>query len=651
MLITRAMSKFSPPAARHRRPVCAALALCLTLLAGCPSGPGTRPDAEATAARYVSQGRHAEAGEMYERLARRATAAERDTFYLAASRAWLEAGQAPRALTNLDQVQGPLPAGDSALDLLTGYRLLRDGRPRAALDHLAGLRQSLPQRYLGLWYELRGRAFLQDGDASRAVGALVERELWLTRGEDIEANRELIWRALTTLAQKGASLEPDPASDALTRGWFELARAHAQLETNYFAGAEALRAWQAAHPAHPGEFIALRLLAAAPETLEYPANVALLLPLRGRFAGTAAAIRDGFLAAYLQDGARPDRPTVRLYDTGEQPTGDALRRALDDGAHFVVGPLLKSAVEGIAVAPIDAGVLTLNTLPDDALPRANFFQFGLVPEDEAVTVARRALEEGKTRALALVPNNEWGERMLNAFATELQSYGGRLLSHAVYETGDNDFRIPITQLLNLNESRERHRQVQAIAGMVLEFEPRRRRDVEFVFVAADERQGRLIRPAFLYHFAEDLPLYATSAIYEADARANGRDLDGLVFADMPWILRPDEAMLQVQEALGRHWPSRMNRRGRFYALGYDAYRLIPQLTGEAPLAEPLAGATGDLLMGPGGRIVRRLDVAQIRGGLAVRLDPVRGADPGLETPMPDPAEDDAAAATGAGGAP
>ena len=109
---------------------------------------------------------------------------------------------------------------------------------------------------------------------------------------------------------------------------------------------------------------------------------------------------------------------------------------------------------------------------------------------------------------------------------------------------------------------------------------------------------------------------------------NGRDLDGVIFADMPWIVAPDENVQRAQIAFSRYWPNRVSRRGRLYAFGYDAYRLIPQLmTSETPLELPWPGTTGTLSMGPGGRIERAQEVAEVRDGLAIQLPPVRELEP------------------------
>ena len=599
----------------------AALALLCVTLAGCPSTGSSRAESSnvTTALRYTKQGRHEEAAALYERAARTLRGAQRDALLLDASRAWLEADQITRALNTLDQVTEPLPTDDKAINLLIGYRYLRDGNPEAALAHLAGLRATLPSRYLGLWYDLRGRAYFQSGDISQGVGALVERELWLGKGDDIRRNRELIWRALTALDAKGADFTPTASASPITKGWLALAQANATGALDPFGRASALREWLDAHPNHPGKFVVDNFNKAAPTQYEYPDTVAVLLPLSGRLAGTAAAVRDGLMAAYLADDSRISRPAIRFYDTGTAAASDLANQAVQDGARFVIGPLLKEQVEAVAQLPLDVPVLALNTLPDDASGKLGLFQFSLAPEHEAAAVARRAASEGMTRAVALVPNNAWGERLLTAFNDQMLNIGGEVLSYQTYETADNDFASPITQLLNLNESRERYRQITAAIGTGFEFEPRRRRDAQFIFVASNARQGRLIRPALLYHYAEDLPVFATSAIFEDDPKANGRDLDGLVFADMPWVIDPQASTQTVQRAYAQHWPSRVSRRGRLYALGYDAYRMIPELLNSDPMTEPWLGVTGRLSLGTGNQIRRELDVAVIRGGMAEPL--------------------------------
>ncbi len=70
---------------------------------------------------------------------------------------------------------------------------------------------------------------------------------------------------------------------------------------------------------------------------EYPNQIALLLPLSGRSEAFGVAVRDGFIAAYLQQDAA-SRPRLKIYDVAAESVASAYNRAIADGAGFVVGP-------------------------------------------------------------------------------------------------------------------------------------------------------------------------------------------------------------------------------------------------------------------------------------------------------------------------
>ena len=44
-----------------------------------------------------------------------------------------------------------------------------------------------------------------------------------------------------------------------------------------------------------------------------------------------------------------------------------------------------------------------------------------------MSAAQRALNDGFERGVALVPNNDWGRRLLTSFTTEFEGLGGTLL--------------------------------------------------------------------------------------------------------------------------------------------------------------------------------------------------------------------------------
>jgi outer membrane PBP1 activator LpoA protein len=346
-----------------------------------------------------------------------------------------------------------------------------------------------------------------------------------------------------------------------------------------------------------------------------PAQIALLLPLSGRQEAAGVAVREGFLCAYFQQKDSAQRPRVRVYDIADREIGGAYLHAIDDGAQFIVGPLTKDEVAGIAaIADGRVPVLTLNYLAEGTVVPQDFYQFALAPEDEARQVARRVIADGRPRGVALAPTGEWGTRVLNAFAAELGALGGELIARGIYDSSANDYSPEILQLLRLSDSRERHARLVAMLGSKLEFEPRRRGDIDFIFVVGQPAQGRLIRPQLKFYYAGDIPMYATSDVFEPDETAN-IDLDGVTFPDMPWMILSTPAAGELRASTQQVWPSSANRRGRLYAFGYDAYQLIPALRNHMLGATTiLAGMTGQLTIDAQGHIHRELDWAQIRNG-------------------------------------
>jgi hypothetical protein len=248
----------------------------------------------------------------------------------------------------------------------------------------------------------------------------------------------------------------------------------------------------------------------------------------------------------------------------------------------------------------------LNFLGDSMSTPHNFYQYALLPEDEARIVARRAAADGRLNGVVIVPGNEWGNRVAAAFADELTHLGGSVLDSRHFETAQADFSDIIKQVL----------QVHVVKG-----EPSTHRtDAAFVFVAAGSAGvARQILPQLKFHYAGDVPVYSTSDSFEPDPTANS-DLDGMLFPDMPWMVANDPVTAQIRDGVRAAWPARTARRDRLYAFGFDAYRLVPALRSQSPAeAGEISGVTGKLHLDGQNRIRRDLDWSQIRNGVPSAL--------------------------------
>ena len=406
--------------------------------------------------------------------------------------------------------------------------------------------------------------------------------------------------------------------------------------------------WREQYPGHPAMTVLRELDIPEHLLLEYPRQIALLLPLSGRNASVGRAIQNGFLGAYFATAAGlDDRQSMRIYDVNaEGGAGAAYAAAVGDGAEFVVGPLLKSSVVELAndiLVPIP--VLTLNYLPEDTLAPPGLYQFGLAPEDEAMSAAQRALQDGHRRGVALVPNNDWGRRLLTTFITEFEGLEGTLLDYRFYTPGKQDFSDEIETLMGLAGSVQRYRRLRANLGGALQFDPRRRQDTNFIFLATDAAAGRLLKAQLKFHYSGDIPVYSTSAVNAMDGRSNS-DLNGIMFADTPWVVNPQPWIEHLPAQFAEFWPEE-RRLARLHAMGYDAYNLIASLfAARGSVMNELEGASGTLFLDQGGRIHRRLAWAQFQGGEVVALPdseetggPIQDISDAGEIIVPDVADD------------
>jgi hypothetical protein len=270
------------------------------------------------------------------------------------------------------------------------------------------------------------------------------------------------------------------------------------------------------------------------------------------------------------------------------------------------------------VSLLPVPVLALNYLADGVSAPPGFYQFALAPEDEARAAAVRILKDQHRRGVALVPGSSWGRRVLASFTSELESAGGELLDYRNYQASDQDYSVEIQELMALSDSVDRYQQLRANIGGTLQFDPRRRQDIDFVFMAADAKSGRLIKSQLKFHYSGDLPVYATSVINAMDERPD-TDLDDVMFAETPWIVDPPAWIADLPAMYGEYWPTE-KRLSRLHAMGYDAYHLVGGLFPEriGPMDE-IVGATGNLSLAADGRIHRRLAWARFERGRPVPL--------------------------------
>jgi uncharacterized protein len=420
-----------------------------------------------------------------------------------------------------------------------------------------------------------------------------------------------VWRNLERTDKEQLVAGLNGASDPQWRGWIELALINRQDNVN---PSNQLSRWRGDHPTHPAanplpgglDY----LLKSGPQS----GKVALLLPLSGELAPAGKAVLNGFLAAYYANRAAGGAANeLQVMDLDKYPsTSSAYEEAVRQKVNIIVGPLSKEALADLATRlerPVP--ILALNRI-DQVLPASGsaLVQLSLSPEDEAVSVAALAFGAGARRALLISPAGDWGSKVETALRDRWTALGGTVASSTTYNNYD-EYSSSVKSALSLDSSEQRARDLRTLLGTNIDFTPRRRQDIDVIFLLSRSgAEARSIKPLLAFHYAGNLPVYALPSIYSGVPDERNQDLNGIHLVQTPWLLgaSPD---LRVALAAG---DTDNGNYTQLNALGVDAFLIQSNFIRLQSGADALfRGNTGLLTMDPNLRIQRELSAATFDG--------------------------------------
>jgi outer membrane PBP1 activator LpoA protein len=494
--------------------------------------------------------------------------------------------------------------------------LLSSPRLEAILEQLA-IEQ---QRHL---HKNRATLYVRTGEIIASLNEHIALGTLLSSTEDINFNNNTIWQQLSELTHKELETLNTDTTDTVLTGWLELAATSKLSQSSLQSQNAATLNWIATHPNHPASQQLPADLALLQKLIDArPDNIAILLPLQGKLSKAGQAIRDGFLAAYFHNQkTEKNNPAVVFYDTSEENIHTLYDRAVANGAEIIIGPLSKEKVSTLqSKASLTVPILALNYLEKDDLttPPTDkpFYQFGLSLEDEAIQVADRAWLEGHRQALVLSSNAKWSQRASNAFVNRWTEKGGIIVADSHLDKAEN-YSSTIGSILDINKSQQRATELKRLFGRGFEFEPRRRSDIDMIFLVARSQEGRQIKPTLNFHYASNIPVYATSQIYSsANSNEKNSDLNNIRLTTLPWVLNndiPEKTLITENITINPAYE-------RLYALGVDSFLLYPRLEQLYQLNEQqLYGTTGRLSISRDKRVSRKQLWANISRGQLQRL--------------------------------
>ena len=272
----------------------------------------------------------------------------------------------------------------------------------------------------------------------------------------------------------------------------------------------------------------------------------------------------------------------------------AFEAAQKAGARVIVGPLVRDDLKIVAAMAIELPItIALNQFDEAAGPPPTLYTFPLSVESDARLIARRirdmpvAPSQSAPSVVVVTTDTPLMNRFAAAFTSEWMGIGGSLPGGLRFDGA-----------------------VETMTAMRRELG---RRPPGAVVLAMDGAAATLAKP-----YVGTSAAYASALVFERETLATVRDLDGLIVAEVPWIVTPNAA--QFNGLPRREFPSAALT--RLYALGLDAFRVANAFRDGVPERFTLDGATGQITL-DGKQFAREGRFGIFRDGHLTPLDAPR----------------------------
>ncbi|XQW84548.1 penicillin-binding protein activator [Thalassotalea piscium] len=436
------------------------------------------------------------------------------------------------------------------------------------LQHKYSLEQSL--RYLTLKQAL----YTLRQEVINSVDAQLRAFTKTPNISDMEINA--LWQRLSRLSSwqvEQLALRNPP----FYKGWQQLLNYAFKFGYDNQTFQRYLSQWQQMYPTHPGNKIVEQLQVSLANTAnEYIENIAIILPLSGKQELAGKVAQQGILAAFEKNNNK----TLHFIDSNELDMSLLPQQLIDDDIHYVIGPLLRENVDAyLALEELTIPTLLLN-IPSVGELKKHQVAFSMKPEDEAYQAATTLSNKNFKHPLVLSHQDNVSERISNTFLSTWQNITSTS-PDVVYFENDNNMQNILKNSLEVDTSQARIKKINARIKEKLDTEPRNRRDIDMIYIVGSVSETRLLKPYIdvnISPFAKRIPVYASSRSHSALSDASdSRDLSGLVFTEMPWLLTSRQQNTPLYQLTNQLWPNRSDGLQRIFAMGYDSLSLMTKI--------------------------------------------------------------------------
>ena len=348
-------------------------------------------------------------------------------------------------------------------------------------------------------------------------------------------------------------------------------------------------------------------------------KIAILLPMTGKYSKVGKTIYEG-IEMELRALKKENQPELSIYDTGDEDLNiqKISSEILSEGFDFVIGPLQKKIIKKVTSSSLNSlPILTLNYSRKNNHRSKQVYQFGLLPEDEAICIAEKSIIDGNSNSSIFYPNNAWGKRISKAYSLRFLELGGNITDEVTYDKNDKKINVLIRNILKIEDSIQRKSKIESILNKKMQYKPYIPDTINSIFAVGTSENMRAIKPQFNFNFAENIEFYSTSHIYNGVSdKVNNQDLNNIKFCDIPWLYNNKN---KAQKAALRNNKEKKDLL-RFIALGMDSIKIVYNINKlESYRNKYLLGDTGYLQLNEFNKIRRHLTIIKFKNGRAKKI--------------------------------
>ena len=382
-------------------------------------------------------------------------------------------------------------------------------------------------------------------------------------------------------------------ADLIVGAWCDLGLEIRDTQLNSQTRADAYQNWRERYPDHSAAQFAV-IPSYVHDAQTEKRQIALLLPLEGEYLSPSKNFIEGFLNGYFNSikTNEDNRQTIKIFNSSEDGILNSYQDAMKLNPQIIIGGFRQSeAKDLLSLETYEIPTIILNDFDQLNYPeRENLFFFSNSQGDEISHIISDMWYRGIQSVIVITPDHLWGLQASEAFQSGWVARGGNILDTVIFNQDTRDFTDLLKRPLHIDTSEKRGLFLKRFVNSKLDLSSRRRNDIDGIVLFAYSDKARQIKPALNYLFANDIPVYSSSRIYNDVEEPNlYRDLDDIKFAGMPWSLEGSlQQELNIDETLHPEYR-------QLYTRGFDSF-LLSQNLREPSFAQniPLLGATGVL---------------------------------------------------------